>query len=144
MRRLMERERPASGFWDLKLAPGGLVDAEFAAQYLQIIHAARGGPLRANTVDALAAMAKSGLADPDDLSALSTAWDLQQSLSQLLRAALDERQGAEDEPDAFKHLLATAGGAADFEALKRNLATVRSAARSAFERTLFPNDGISP
>ncbi len=144
MRSLMERERPASGFWDLKLAPGGLVDAEFAAQYLQIIHASRGGPLRANTVDSLNAMAAAGLADAGDLAALSEAWALQQGLSQLLRAALDERQGAEDEPDAFKQLLATAGGAEDFEALKRNLETVRAAARSAFERTLFPNDGISP
>jgi glutamate-ammonia-ligase adenylyltransferase len=144
MRRLMERERPAAGFWDLKLAPGGLVDVEFAAQYLQIIHASQGGPLRANTVESLAAMAEAGLADPQDLSALSTAWALQQGLSQLLRAALDERQGAEDEPEAFKKLLAAAGGAEDFDALKRDLETVRAAARSAFERTLFPNDGISP
>ena len=61
-----------------------------------------------------------------------------------MRAALDERQGAEDEPEAFKQLLADAGGAENFEALKRNLETVRASARSAFERTLFPNDGISP
>src|SRR5581483_9372602 len=35
MRELMAREKPASGFWDLKLADGGLVDIEFAAQHLQ-------------------------------------------------------------------------------------------------------------
>ena len=78
------------------------------------------------------------------MSALSTAWALQQGLSQLLRAALDESQGAEDEPEAFKQLLANAGGAEDFEALKQTLGAVRASARSAFERTLFPNDGISP
>ena len=31
----MARERPPKGEWDLKLSPGGLVDIEFAAQYLQ-------------------------------------------------------------------------------------------------------------
>ncbi|PNB52919.1 hypothetical protein C1X77_26930, partial [Pseudomonas sp. GW531-E2] len=32
MRDLMRRERPAEGFWDLKLSNGGLVDIEFTAQ----------------------------------------------------------------------------------------------------------------
>ncbi len=36
MRELMERERPGKGDWDLKLDPGGLVDIEFAAQFLQL------------------------------------------------------------------------------------------------------------
>ena len=43
MRDLMRRERPPTGKWDLKLADGGLVDIEFAAQYLQIVLAANGG-----------------------------------------------------------------------------------------------------
>jgi glutamate-ammonia-ligase adenylyltransferase len=144
MRELMERERPASGPWDLKLAPGGLVDAEFAAQFLQIVHAAAGGPLRANTLEALTALAEAGLGDRGDLEALGAAWALQQALSQLLRAALDERHGPEQEPEAFKRLLAVAGGAADFEALERKLHDVRAAARSAFDRTLLRNDGFSP
>src|SRR6185369_8826205 len=39
MRELMTRERPPQGDWDLKLGPGGLVDIEFAAQFLQIVNA---------------------------------------------------------------------------------------------------------
>ncbi len=35
MRALIAAEKPPSGFWDMKLAPGGLVDIEFVAQYLQ-------------------------------------------------------------------------------------------------------------
>ena len=137
MRALMARERPAGGFWDLKLAPGGLVDAEFAAQFLQIAYASQGAPLHANTLAALAALAEAGLGDPGDLTALAEAWALQQALSQLMRAALDERDGPEAEPDAFKQLLATAGGAADFEALTRKLEELRGRARAAFERTLL-------
>ena len=57
MRELMARERPAWGPWDLKLAPGGLVDIEFCAQHLQIVGAAGGGPLRQNTGEALDALA---------------------------------------------------------------------------------------
>jgi glutamate-ammonia-ligase adenylyltransferase len=144
MRELMERERPATDFWDLKLSPGGLVDAEFAAQFLQIAHAASGGPLRANTLDALAALGEAGLGDPADLQALSEAWALQQGLSQLLRAALDERQGPEQEPESFRQMLADAGGSPDFAALKANLERTRVAARSAFDRTLLRTDGFSP
>ena len=45
MRDLMARERPGQGAWDLKLAPGGQVDAEFVAQVHQLKAAAGGGPL---------------------------------------------------------------------------------------------------
>ncbi|HZZ87424.1 MAG TPA: glutamine-synthetase adenylyltransferase, partial [Caulobacteraceae bacterium] len=39
MRALMARERPPGGFWDFKLIEGGLVDIEFAAQFLQLVFA---------------------------------------------------------------------------------------------------------
>src|SRR6185436_9144161 len=61
MRDLMARERPPKGDWDLKLGEGGLVDIEFAAQFLQLAHAADGGPLRQNTGEALAALRAAGL-----------------------------------------------------------------------------------
>ena len=136
MRALMERERSASGFWDLKLAPGGLVDAEFAAQHLQIVHAAGGGPLRPGTLDAFAALAAAGIGDSEALQALAEAWSLQQGLSQLLKAALDERADPETEPEAFKAMLAKAGGVADFAALKSRLQHIRARARAAFEKAL--------
>jgi len=133
MRALMERERPARGAWDLKLAPGGLVDVEFAAQHLQLIHAARGGPLAQNTGDALAAVRAAGLADAAALDALEAAWRLQQDVTQLLKVALDDAADPDGEPKAFKALLARAGGVKDFTALKRKLAAVQKAARAAFE-----------
>jgi glutamate-ammonia-ligase adenylyltransferase len=40
---------PPSGLLGHEAVAGGLVDIEFAAQYLQLIHAAAGGPLRAST-----------------------------------------------------------------------------------------------
>jgi [glutamine synthetase] adenylyltransferase / [glutamine synthetase]-adenylyl-L-tyrosine phosphorylase len=136
MRALMAKERPPQGFWDLKLSPGGLVDVEFAAQYLQIIHAAAGGPLRVHTGEALASLAEAGLAEPADLEALEAAWTVQQDLSQVLKVALEDRADPHDEPKAFRQKLAKAGGARDFATLERRLKAGRIKARAAFEATI--------
>ncbi|HEY2659369.1 MAG TPA: bifunctional [glutamine synthetase] adenylyltransferase/[glutamine synthetase]-adenylyl-L-tyrosine phosphorylase [Caulobacteraceae bacterium] len=137
MRALMARERPPHGFWDLKLSPGGLVDVEFAAQYLQIINAAHGGPLKGHTAEALAALAAAGLADHAVLSDLLAAWTLQQDLSQILKVALEDRADPSGEPKRFRQRLARAGAARDFAALERRLSDRRAKARRAFE-TVIP------
>ena len=132
MRELLERERPPRHDWDLKLSPGGLVDVEFAAQHLQLVHAAEGGPLRQNTAEALAAFREAGLGPGSAIEALEAAWRLQQNLTQLLKVALEDDADPESEPKAFKALLARAGGARDFRQLKSRLAAARAAARKAY------------
>jgi glutamate-ammonia-ligase adenylyltransferase len=139
MRALMARERPPAGFWDMKLEPGGLVDIEFAAQYLQLAHAAGGGPLRAHTAQALAAMAEAGLAQPAPLTALIEAWRLQQDLSQLMKLAVADAADPESEPKGFQAALARAGHARSFSALRTRLGRVRAAAQRAYDR-LVPQD----
>jgi glutamate-ammonia-ligase adenylyltransferase len=132
MRDLMARERPGQGAWDLKLAPGGQVDAEFVAQVRQLTAAATGGPLTVSTLEALA-----------DEPALAEAWRLQQALSQILGAAFDERPDPDQEPEGFRKRLAEAADMADFDTLKARLAEVRTAARAAFESALLPpRDGV--
>ncbi|WP_158917991.1 bifunctional [glutamine synthetase] adenylyltransferase/[glutamine synthetase]-adenylyl-L-tyrosine phosphorylase [Caulobacter sp. S45] len=132
MRRLMSRERPPKGEWDLKLCPGGLVDIEFAAQALQVVHASRGGPLLTNTGSALVTMRDHGLADPATLDALWAAWNLEQNLWQLLKLALPDGADPADEPQRFRTLLARAGGCADFDKLKKTLEARRREAHAAF------------
>ncbi|HMP62365.1 MAG TPA: hypothetical protein PKA17_04625, partial [Phenylobacterium sp.] len=73
----------------MKLNRGGLVDVEFAAQFLQLAHAADGGPLRPNTGAALAAFREAGLGPTEPLQALEDAWRLQQNLTQLIKLALE-------------------------------------------------------
>ena len=133
MRELMERERPGKGDWDLKLDPGGLVDVEFAAQFLQLAHAAKGGPLRQNTGEALAALREAGLADDGALARLEAAWRLEQDLSQLIKVALEDSLDVEAEPKAFKALLAKAGHVSQFKSLKPKLAKAKAEARAAYE-----------
>ena len=125
MRDLMDRERPASGFWDLKLAPGGLVDAEFAAQFGQLRRAAAGESLTVSTLAAL-----------DDAPALSEAWRVQQRLSHILASAFEDRPDLETEPEGLQRRLAEAVGETDLEGLKRRLTELRAAARAAFEDRL--------
>jgi glutamate-ammonia-ligase adenylyltransferase len=132
MRKLLETERPPKGPWDLKLGPGGLVDIEFAAQFLQLAHAADGGPLRANTAEALSALGQAGLVADLPLNALSGAWTLQQNLTQLLKVALGDEPDPAQEPKAFQQLLARAGGVKTLKALAARLMEAQSASRAAY------------
>lgn len=125
MRDLMDRERPAKGFWDLKLVPGGLVDAEFVGQFRQLQAAAGGGVLSVSILDQLAK-------DP----ALKETWVLHQALAQLLACAFDDKGDPEGESETFRTRLAEAAGEADFPALRLRLERVREAARKAFETAL--------
>ena len=134
MRALMDRERRPHGFWDLKLSPGGQVDAEFTAQYRQLQAAAGGEPLTVSTLEAL-----------KDDPVLAEAWRIQQRLGQLLAAAFEDRPDPDAEPAVFQLRLAEAAGAADFETLKAELTDLRSRARRAFEKAVpAPRDGSSP
>ena len=133
MRRLMAKERPAAGFWDMKRSAGGLIDIEFAAQYLQIVHAASGGPLRPNTGEALDAIAAAGLAPMSVVKCLAEAWKAQQDLSQLLRVALGADADPALEPPAFRALLAAAGKTPDFVALRSRLTRLRTEAHKGYE-----------
>jgi glutamate-ammonia-ligase adenylyltransferase len=125
MRDLMARERRPEGFWDLKLVPGGLIDAEFVGQYRQLRAAAEGRPLTVSTLEQLSN-------DP----ALHEAWRLQQGLAQLLACAFDDRADVEAEPATFHARLAAATGQTDFAALIARLEQVRAEARAAFEAAL--------
>ncbi len=138
MRELMARERPPSGFWDLKLSPGGFVDIEFVTQYLQLVNAARGGPLEPNTARALAALGEARLLGPAQVKTLLEAWTLQQDLAQLLKIALAEGADPAAEPSGFLALLAQAGHARDFGALERRLGGLRTRARAAFVSVMKP------
>ncbi|MEO8926792.1 MAG: bifunctional [glutamine synthetase] adenylyltransferase/[glutamine synthetase]-adenylyl-L-tyrosine phosphorylase [Caulobacteraceae bacterium] len=132
MRALMAQERAPSGFWDMKLIGGGLVDIEFAAQYLQLIHAGAGGPLRQNTADALDALGQAALAPPGVLELLRQAWALQQNLSQLLKVAIEDDADPAGEPAALRALLCRAGDTRRFADLKARLVRARKAAHGAF------------
>jgi glutamate-ammonia-ligase adenylyltransferase len=67
----VELGKETRGRWHVKLGRGGLVDVEFLAQALQLVHgAARPGVRRASTTAALAALGRAGVRpDADALAA---------------------------------------------------------------------------
>ncbi len=138
MRALMEKERPAKTFWDFKLSVGGQVDAEFAAQFLQLVYASEGGPLRSGTLQALTAMQRAGLAPAAEIDALILGWRVQQSLAQVMRVSLTENDDPHNEPEAFQRKLARAVHTRRLDTLEKKLKDIRKRVRQAFERVVSP------
>jgi glutamate-ammonia-ligase adenylyltransferase len=110
-----------------------LVDVEFAAQALQIVHGTRGGPLLTSTAGALEALASAGLADAGALATLREALGLQSDLLQVLKLALPDGADPRAEPPGLKALLARAGRAPDFPTLDVRLADLEARAHRAYE-----------
>jgi [glutamine synthetase] adenylyltransferase / [glutamine synthetase]-adenylyl-L-tyrosine phosphorylase len=132
------REKMAATFsdqqmWDLKFAKGGLVDIEFIAQTLQLIHP---DVLDTNTIAALEKSEAAGWLTADDARTLVAAARLQQALTQVLRIALDETLKPGTATAGLKALLARAGGAPDFAEVERRLAAAQGAVRGIFVRLM--------
>jgi glutamate-ammonia-ligase adenylyltransferase len=67
LRRQQLKQLVQPGQVNLKYSAGGLIDIEYAVQYLQVIHGHNRPSLRtANTLQALAALVKAGLVTPPD------------------------------------------------------------------------------
>jgi len=75
MRRRLEEASLAAGGNDPKLDPGGLLDVEFAVQYLQLLHGAAVAELRfAPILPAISILAGEGLLDEDTAEQLARGW----------------------------------------------------------------------
>src|SRR5258708_21234002 len=89
MRRAIALEKGDADRWDLKFAAGGLVDIEFIAQYLQLLHAAeRPEILDTSTARALEKAWRLGVLATEDAEVLRSAVRLYHDLTQLLRLRL--------------------------------------------------------
>ncbi len=137
MRLRIAAEKGTDKLWDLKQVRGGLVDLEFIAQYLQLIHAAaQPGVLDQNTLGALAKLADAGLLPAADAKVLAHAGRMVHDLTQILRLSLDHPFDPATAPGGLKVLLARAGGAHDFAGLEDDLKAAISSVFNAFERII--------
>jgi glutamate-ammonia-ligase adenylyltransferase len=135
MRGRIEAEKGSSDIWDLKQVAGGLVDIEFIAQYLQLVHAA-GHPeiLSQTTETALERAREAGLLAAGDAEVLLPAIRLYHALTQVQRLTLEGPFKAEAVPKGVKDLLVHAGEAPDFAHLEHALADCQKNVRAVFER----------
>lgn len=146
MRALMQRERKPRGIWDLKLAPGGMVDIEFIAQALQLAVALRDpSVLHPNTGEALDRLHAAGALGREDWALLKEAWRMLTDLRQVRRICVAGEFNAEDAPPPLLKRLAEAGGASDFEQLEALIGERQAEVRAAFVRIVGPiGDGTRP
>jgi glutamate-ammonia-ligase adenylyltransferase len=138
MREKVAAQYPGKNPWDLKYAPGGLMDIEFVTQTLQLRHAHENpAVLSTNTIAALKRLAKAGALSEIDVEALIAAANLEHALTQALRIALDGPLDAQTATPGLQALLARAGEVKDFAVLQKLLADLQARARQIFESTLY-------
>jgi glutamate-ammonia-ligase adenylyltransferase len=137
MRRAIAQEKGEDNRWDLKYAAGGLVDVEFIAQYLQLVHAAEHPDiLDPSTVRCLEKAARLGLLVPEDAEVLRPAAQLYQDLSQILRLCLSGPFDPKTAGPDLLRLLARAGDVPDFPTLDAYVADTQQKVRQSFLRIL--------
>ena len=137
MRAIIEEEKGGEGAWDLKQAPGGMVDIEFIAQYLQLVHGAKHPAILSTETDlVLAAAAKAKLLPRREADILLPALRLYQGLTQILRLCVDGIFRPEEATKGLLDLLAETGELPDFASLDAHLKETEAEVRGSFERIL--------
>lgn len=133
MRRAIGEEKGERDIWDLKYAAGGLIDIEFAAQYLQLIHAAeRPDILSVNTLQVIDNALRLGVMAPAAADVLRSAGRLYHDLTQILRLCVSERFTPAAAGDDLLRMLARAGDAPDFSALEARVRETQADVREIF------------
>jgi len=142
MRERMEREIAAEspGRYNSKLGRGGLVDVEFAVQFLQLVHgAAHRSVCAANTPQALSALREAGLLSDDDHAPLASGYRFLRKLESRLRIVRDRSVDRlpEEGPELLRlaRRMGYSGGRAG-EALLADYQRATSEVRAAFLRVL--------
>jgi [glutamine synthetase] adenylyltransferase / [glutamine synthetase]-adenylyl-L-tyrosine phosphorylase len=137
MRQAIAKEKGDGERWDLKYAAGGLIDLEFIAQYLQLVHAAEKPEiLDTATARVLDKAWRLGLLPAEDADVLRPAARLYHNLTQILRLSLS---GSFDPKTAGAGLLGLLCRAADlpnFTTLDAHLKETQQKVRASFHRIL--------
>src|SRR4029078_8811539 len=133
MRQAIAREKGDEGRWNLKYVAGGLIDIEFIAQYLQLIHAATTPDLLdTSTVLVLDKAWRLGLLATEHAEVLRPAVRLYHNLTQILRLCLPGVFAAKPAAPGLCGLLSRAADVPDFATLEAFLAETEAKVRKTF------------
>jgi glutamate-ammonia-ligase adenylyltransferase len=137
MRAAIAKEKGDSERWDLKYAAGGLVDIEFIAQYLQLVHAHNMPEiLDTSTARVLDKAWALRVLPVEEAEVLRPAVQLYQDLTQILRLCLAGPFDAKTAGAGLLRLLARAADVPDFATLDATLIETQAKVRAIFERIL--------
>ena len=133
MRKAVADEKGENDIWDLKYAAGGIVDIEFLAQYLQLIHAAeKPGILNVNTMRVYDNAVKLGVLASSDAEILRPAARLYQNLTQVLRLCVSEKFKPDTAGEDLLRVMTRAADAPDFSAVEARLRETQAEVREIF------------
>ena len=139
MRARILREKPPVSAWDIKTGEGGLIDVEFIAQGLVLMHA-HGHPhiCRRNTHDMLQALLEGGLLAAADGDVLLRAAALYHRLmhAERLCTRAGEKIRAEALPAGVARILARAAEAPDLDRARAAIEDMRSQVAVVFRRLM--------
>jgi glutamate-ammonia-ligase adenylyltransferase len=138
MRRAVALEKGERDVWDLKYAAGGMVDIDFIAQYLQLVHAAeKPDILDVSTLHVLDNAARLGVLPQSAAEVLRPAVRLYHDLTQILRLCVNERFKPETAGEDLLRVMARAGDAPDFSSLEARVKETQSEVRRVFRELLL-------
>jgi glutamate-ammonia-ligase adenylyltransferase len=134
MRRRLLRDLPAHGPWDVKLRAGGLMEVEFVAQVLQLVHFT-GQPERRSTATrtALANLVEADALDAAEGAALIEADRLWRTIMSMLRLTVGPTT-APSLPEASARILLAATGETTMQGLRMTIDRTAALVRAAFIR----------
>ena len=137
MRGAIAQEKGDANPWDLKYAAGGLVDLEFIAQYLQLVHAhEHPAILEASTARVLEAARQLRLISVEDAEVQRPAAQHYKDLTQILRLCLAGPFDAKTAGPGLLRLLIRAADVPDFATLNATLIDTQTRVRASFVRIL--------
>jgi glutamate-ammonia-ligase adenylyltransferase len=139
MRRAIALEKGEDDAWDLKYAAGGVVDIDFIAQYLQLVHAAdQPDILDVSTLHVLDKAARLGVIQQSAAEILRSAAHLYHDLTQILRLCVNERFNPETAGEDLLRVMARAGDAPDFSSLAARVKETQAEVRRVFQEIVRP------
>jgi glutamate-ammonia-ligase adenylyltransferase len=134
MRRAIAQEKGEGDVWDLKYAAGGIVDIDFIAQYLQLVHAAEKPEiLSVSTLQVLDNAARLGVLPHSDAEILRSAARLYHDLTQILRLCVTGKFNPETSGENLLRVMARAGDTPDFSTLEARLRETQGEVRRVFQ-----------
>ena len=137
MRALMLKEHGDGGAWDIKRTRGGLVEVEFIAQTLEIVHAQSDATvLDTNTLEALTRLEAAGVLRREDSALLRGACELYHRLTQVLRLCAEGEFGPESAPAGLKRLVASVAACPDIAAAEVLLGETQTRVVEVFDRLI--------
>ena len=139
MRLRIEKEKGTGDIWNIKQVAGGLVDIEFIAQSLQLIHAHKHPQiLHSNTAETLRLCVDAGLLDVGEAECLLPAIRLYHDLTQILRVCLSDNFDPGNAPKALQDVVVRASEEPDIERLQARLVEHQDRVRARFETLVGP------